>query len=88
MHKFTGILQPFSLLQLVVKDILQTDFEAQLQTPRQIAALAKFDITACVSALFNYARQQLLRLRMRTVSMRITTATFDPVGCLRVTGLQ
>ena len=24
---------------------------------------------------------------MRTVSRRITTATFDPVGCLRVTGL-
>ena len=30
---------------------------------------------------------QLLRLRIRTVSGRITTATYDPVGCLRVTGL-
>ena len=28
---------------------------------------------------------QLIRLRMRTVSRRITTATFDPVGYLRVT---
>ena len=41
MHKFNGTLQPFSLLQLVVKDILQTDFEAQLQTPRQISDLVK-----------------------------------------------
>ena len=30
---------------------------------------------------------QLLRLGMRTVSRRIRTATFDPVGCLRVTAL-
>ena len=67
MHKFNVILQPFSLLQLVVKDILQTDFEVQLQTPRQIAALVK--------------------VRHNRLCKRVTTATFDPVGCLRVTGL-
>ena len=30
---------------------------------------------------------QLLRLRIHMVSTRITTATFDLVGCLHVTGL-
>ena len=64
MHKFNGILQPFSLLQLVVKDILQTDFEVQLQTPRP-----------------------LVKVRHNRLCKRVTTATFDPVGCLRVTGL-
>ena len=37
--------------------------------------------------IFFLRHAQLLGLRMRTVSRRVTTATFDPVGCLCVTGL-
>ena len=51
--------------------------------------MSKFEYLIYRSAhpLRLYRHAQLLRLRMRTVSRHIKTATFDPVGCLRVTGI-
>ena len=58
---------------------------AQLQTPRQIAALSKFDVTACVSALSrqSYYFGPVREEQVQTIDNNKTTKITDTAGnCL------